>query len=158
MKKSQALTVSGKVHIIMVYCGGHGATKSEKQLYLLNTSEAKQATFPLEYKMRYIVNNEISLGRVFSIYDCCRVPIEAMSGLDFDKRGYGDQPDESDNQDDNDPIKYIHMQACGPGGVADADGGFAERLHNHAIKYANKDPIGYLNFPNDWMRMNLNQG
>ena len=45
MKKSRGLTHEGKNHLIMVYCGGHGATQHEKQIYLLNSSEAKNAMF-----------------------------------------------------------------------------------------------------------------
>ena len=44
-RKSRALSLKGVPHTIIVYCGGHGATKDEKQIYLLNTNEAKQSMF-----------------------------------------------------------------------------------------------------------------
>ena len=47
-----------------------------------------------------------------------------MPGLLDDKRG-GNNEVQSDFEEAQAPIRYIHVQACGPGGVADADGGFA---------------------------------
>ena len=29
-------------------------------------------------------------------------------------------------------VNYTHIQACGPGGVADADGGFAQKFYEFA--------------------------
>ena len=74
-------------------------------------------------------------------------------------RGEGQIEEELvDDEEWKDAIRYIHMQPCGPGGVAAADGGFAEKLYNHAIKIASKKPTGFVNFPNDWMRFNLTPG
>ena len=36
-------------------------------------------------------------------------------------------------------MSYFHIQACGPGGVADADGGFAERILNFLSEKALND-------------------
>ena len=42
-------------------------------------------------------------------------------------RGVGGEPlDEGPSE--TEICKYFHLQACGPGGIADADGGFAHRL------------------------------
>ena len=37
------------------------------------------------------------------------------------------------------PTKYFHIQACGPAGIAEADGGFAETLFNTCKKYADRN-------------------
>ena len=61
--------------------GGHGATDNEKQIYLLNEAEAKNAQYAIEFKLRYLTNDELSLTRVFAVFDCCRVPLKNMKGL-----------------------------------------------------------------------------
>ena len=43
-------------------------------------------------------------------------------------RGAGSGEFQEESSDDENPCKYFHLQACGPGGIADADGGFAKRL------------------------------
>ena len=54
-------------------------------------------------------------------------------------------------QTDNEPNKYFHIQACGPGGVAEADGGFAERLLKICQKHAENEPYkGYIKWPADF--------
>ena len=54
-------------------------------------------------------------------------------------------------------MSYFHIQACGPGGVADADGGFAERILNFLSEKAlNKG--GFLVFPHDWQSFDLKEG
>ena len=41
-------------------------------------------------------------------------------------RGLGNgEIEEDEGDDENSVCKYFHLQACGPGGIADADGGFA---------------------------------
>ena len=55
LKKSRALTAAGTKHLIMFYCGGHGATQSEKQVFLLNSDQPSKALFQLEFKLRYLV-------------------------------------------------------------------------------------------------------
>ena len=40
-------------------------------------------------------------------------------------RGAGGIDSGDDDFEDSEMCKYFHIQACGPGGVADADGGFA---------------------------------
>ena len=54
LKLTKELTVAGKRHIIFVYVGGHGATLDEKQIYLLNDNDAKNAQFHIEFKLRYL--------------------------------------------------------------------------------------------------------
>ena len=94
----------------------------------------------------------MSLGRVFAVFDCCRCRLEGMPGLLATGRGAGEAYNESADSDEEAPNKYIHIQACGPGGIADADGGFAERVYNHSVKYASRKPVGFVEFPRDWLR------
>ena len=90
----------------------------------------------MEFKLEYLVHDEITHCRVFAIYDCCRVPLESMPGLIDIGKGNIENAGYSAEEDEDAPIRYIHIQACGKGGVAAADGGVAERLYNHAIKFA----------------------
>ena len=60
--------------------------------------------------------------------------------------------------DDKKPHSYFHIQACGPGGIADADGGFAARILSFIIKKASTKPWGSLVFPTDWTTENWNKG
>ena len=50
------------------------------------------------------------------------------------------------------PCKYFHISACGPGGIADADGGFAKRLLECCKKYAGRNPKGYMRWPHDFSK------
>ena len=51
------------------------------------------------------------------------------------------------------------MQACAPGGVADADGGFANRVLDLAISSTRRVPtVGSMEFPTDWLRANWGEG
>ena len=52
MHQSKKLDVNGTPHVIMVYCGGHGAQREERQLYLVNSDDPKSVVFQLEYKLR----------------------------------------------------------------------------------------------------------
>ena len=67
--------------MLVVYVGGHGATDAEKQIYLLNETDAKLAQFQIEFKLRYIANDPTSITQVFGVFDCCRVPLNEMKGL-----------------------------------------------------------------------------
>ena len=49
-------------------------------------------------------------------------------------------------------MRYTHIQACGPGGIAEADGGFAKRFHDFAEQRAKINPEGILNFPSDFIK------
>ena len=69
-----------------------------------------------------------------------------MPGLIDIGKGNIENAGYSAEEDEDAPIRYIHIQACGKGGVAAADGGFAERLYNHAIKFAARQPEGFVNF------------
>ena len=60
--------------------------------------------------------------------------------------------------DDEKPQSYFHVQACGPGGIADADGGFAQRIISFIIRKASTKPRGSLVFPTDWTTVNWKQG
>ena len=127
LRRSRKFSSDGVPHVIFVYVGGHGATDNEKQIFLLNAEESKKAMFNIEYKLRTIVADELSMARIFAVYDCCRVALKNFPGL-VAGRGSGDVDGESMEENENEPNKYFHIQACGPGGIADADGGFAERL------------------------------
>ena len=47
---------------------------------------------------------------------------------------------------------YTHIQACGPGGIAEADGGFALKFLEYAEARAKIDPVGKLSFPSDFVQ------
>ena len=106
--------------------------------------------FQIEYKLRYLVNDSLSRTRIFAVYDCCRVPLKNMQGL-ASGRGVGGQDEECDSSEDE-ICKYFHLQACGPGGIADADGGFAKKLFDTCEKYAGKKPKGYMQWPQDFTK------
>ena len=74
-----------------------------------------------------IIADELAMARIFAVYDCYRVALKNFPGL-VAGRGSGDVDGESMEENESEPNKYVHIQACGPGGIADADGGFAERL------------------------------
>ena len=86
-----------------------------------------------------MVSDILSVVRVFAVYDCCRVPLRNYPGL-IAGRGSGNQGGDSIEDDDDAPNKYFHIQACGPSGIADADGGFAKRLLDCCVKYADRKP------------------
>ena len=148
--QSKKWTVAGQKHLIMFYCGGHGATQNEKQVFLFNSSKPGDAKFNLELKLRYMVNDPTSLARIFGMFDCCRVPLSGMPALSG--RGEGGGDDFNEEHEDN-VCKYFHIQACGPGGIADADGGFAKRLHDHCINMSKRAPVDQMEFPRDWLRV-----
>ena len=150
MKASNACK---KPHVLFVYAGGHGATASEKQIFLLNTDVAESATFLLEEKLRYLASR-LPLARVFAVYDCCRVPISNYPGLPAAKRGVGE---DAAVEVDNPICKYFHITACGPGGVADANGGFALRLKQACEEAASKGQNhNFINVPSALQEMSWN--
>ena len=139
LNKSRALTLQKRKHLIMFYCGGHGATQNEKQVFLFNSSKPSEAKFNLEFRLRYIVNDPTSLARIFGMFDCCRVPLSGIPALSGRGEGGGDDF----NEEHEDTVcKYFHIQACGPGGIADADGGFAKRLYDHCVTMSKRQPVG----------------
>ena len=96
------------------------------------------------------MNYPNSLARIFGMFNCCRVPLSKMPALS----GRGEGGFEDFNDEDEDTVcKYIHIQACGPGGIADADDGLAKRLHDHCIKMSKRAPVGQIKFPRDWIRV-----
>ena len=68
LKLSRKLSGEGKPHMIFVYIGGHGATQSEKQIYLLNSETPNGAMFQIEYKLRYITSDALSTARIFGVF------------------------------------------------------------------------------------------
>ena len=151
MKLSRKLTNEGKPHVIFAYAGGHGATDGEKlqQLFILNSNEPKNATFQLEFKLRYLVADPLTLARMFAVFDCCRVPLKNFPGLAAG-RGGGNQGGDDIEEEEDDPNKYFLIQACGPGGIAAADGGFAKRLFDCCLKFSQREPAGFMYWPADF--------
>ena len=54
--------------------------------------------------------------------------------------------------------KYFQIQACGPNGIADADGGFAKRFYEICRKYSTKKPIGFMKWPGDLVKVKWSPG
>ena len=158
MMASRTHTVDKEPHLIFVYVGGHGCTDNEKQIYLLNESESSKAMFHIEFKLRYLINDPMSTARIFAVYDCCRVKLSSMPGL-VAGRGAGCGDFNEEESEDETPCKYFHLQACGPGGIADADGGFAERVLEQCKKFAAREPNkGFMEWPRDMMRVKWSPG
>ena len=70
MKKAKKLFIQNTPHLLIVYCGGHGVTTDEQQVFLLNMDKEDHALFPLEFKLRYL-NRECDT-KLCAIYDVCR--------------------------------------------------------------------------------------
>lgn len=73
MKTSRALTVNETHHAIIAYFGGHGASHSEMQFYLLNSDDPDTAKMAIETKLRSLSDGEYA--HVIGIFDCCRVQL-----------------------------------------------------------------------------------
>ena len=73
-------------------------------------------------------------------------------------RGNANNLDDEPSSEEEAICKYFHIQACGPNGIADGDGGFAERIYNHCVKYAKRNPVGFLEFPRNWNQVNWSPG
>ena len=108
MKMSRKKSAEHIPHVIFVYIGGHGATQNEKQIYLLNEAYSNKAMFQIEFKLRYLVQDALSMARLFAVFDCCRVPISNMPGL-ATGRGVGGQEDEEPPSDEDMPNKYFQI-------------------------------------------------
>ena len=74
--KSAELKKQGTPHLYIVYCGGHGVSKDEKQIFLFNTEDKSKVFFNIELKFRTISDNYDA--RVCCIYDVCRVAVEGQ--------------------------------------------------------------------------------
>ena len=94
----------------------------------------------------------MSLARVFGVFDCCRVHLSSMAGL-ANGRGGGNGEDWEIEDEEDAPNKYFHIQACGPNGIAAADGGFAKRLLDCCKKYGERKPVGYMSWPTDFTKV-----
>ena len=73
-------------------------------------------------------------------------------------RGAGGNDEEEPPSDEELPNKYFQIQACGPGGIAAADGGFAKRLLDTCKKYAAKKPAGFMYWPRDFAKARWSPG
>ena len=110
LKMSRKKSAAEIPHIIFVYCGGHGATQAEKQLYLINSNDPANAMFQIEFKLRYLVKDQFTTCRIFGVFDCCRVNLTNMPGLAMG-RGVGGDDGNDDNEDDEEDncCKYFHI-------------------------------------------------
>ena len=81
-----------------------------------------------------------------------------MHGLAMGRGASGGDVDVFDEDEQDSTVRYFHINACGPGGVAEADGGFAKKLLNTAIKFSARNPIGYMEWPRDWCRVKWSPG
>ena len=73
-------------------------------------------------------------------------------------RGAGGNDDEEPEEDDEAPNKYFQIQACGPGGIAAADGGFAKKLLDTCEKYTARKPQGFIKVPGDFSKVRWSPG
>ena len=112
----------------------------------------------IEFKLRYLKNDPLGCARICCIFDCCRVSLTNMTGL-LQGRGIGGAGEEEEIDSDAElPCNYIQICACGPGGIADADGGFAAKLLGVCEKYSERDPVGYLSIPSDFTKVSWAPG
>ena len=57
--------------------------------------------FQLEFKLRYLIQDEGTLARIFAVFDCCRCRIEDMPGLLETGRGVAENlADEEPDSDE----------------------------------------------------------
>ena len=59
------------------------------QFSCLNSSIASDALYPIELKLRFIIQNEFNTTRVFAMFDCCSTPLSNHKGI-FEVVGRGD--------------------------------------------------------------------
>ena len=85
--------------------------------------------FSLEAKLRYYAQDSADV-HVVAVYDCCRVSLETKKYRALAKgMGRNESEEESFQQEtEHNYVKYFHLTACSPGGIAKADGGFAKNL------------------------------
>ena len=113
----------------------------------------------MQYKLRYLVHDIESTGRVFAMFDCCRIMLDRIPGLYATTIGKGVAEREAESEEEEETCnRYFHIQACGPGGIAPADAGFAELLLKRSVKYAQRKPAGLVSFPTDWQNSNWDKG
>ena len=67
-------------------------------------------------------------------------------------RGGGLQDEETPEDESDAPNRYFQLTACAPGGIADADGGFAKKILDTCIKYASRKPEGFMYWPRDFSK------
>ena len=72
-------------------------------------------------------------------------------------RGVGVNMSEEEDEVEEAICRYFHIQACAPGGIADADGGFAERIFAAAQKYSKKRG-GSISIPSNWLATSWKPG
>ena len=105
LKLSRKLTKEKKPHLLFVYIGGHGATLDEMQVYLLNNSSPSKAKFHFEYKLRYLSSGTDSLLRINAVFDCSRVNMTNLIGLNVGRENMEDL--DSSDSDEEALCKYF---------------------------------------------------
>ena len=82
LKKSRQLSKDKKLHRIIVYVGGHGASDQLSQILLLNDSNPKKAPFHIEYKLRYLLSCQPgSTAHIMVLFECSRVKLDSIPEL-----------------------------------------------------------------------------
>ena len=122
----------------------------------MNSDDGSKAFFQIELKLRYLVKDVDSLTKIFAIYDCCRVDVAHIPGI-AGGRG-ADSHISDDDSEEQEVCKYFHLQACAPGGIADADGGFAKKIFDRATRFSTKEPKGFISCPSDWLKAKWSPG
>ena len=94
-----------------MYIGGHGATKLEKQMYLLNSSDPKKVTYQIEYKLRNLIRDDDSFTRIVAVFDCCRANLANYEGLEkaYAGKGKGGAESSLEEQEEEQICKYIKI-------------------------------------------------
>ena len=70
-----------------------------------------------------------------------------------------EERDHQSESDEEEPVKYFHLTACHPGGIALANGGFAEKVLERCKKWSAKNPnIGFMAWPNDFQKAKWGDG
>ena len=129
-KLENKLAAAGISFTLFVYCGGHGGTHDEKQVFLLNSNDNQKAHVPIEQKLERLVGGPLKEekdSRVIAFYDCCRVSLRQEAFKPLQGRNYTSEEIE-DLEMNELPNKYFHATACESGGVAEADGKYALKL------------------------------
>ena len=106
------------------------------------------ATFDLEFRLKLLKTKP--WARVVAIYDCCRISLQGIKGLQGAIKQRADQDDYSDDEQEE-HCKYLRITACGPGGIAEADADFAKHVFAHSLKWTQREPPGYVVFPKDFI-------
>ena len=116
--------------------------------------------FNLEVKLRTIAKLPTDC-RLVSIFDSCRVSLESQKYKDLigGRNTAAEERDDTSESGDEEPVKYFHLTACHPGGIAHADGGFAAKVLDRCKKWTAKAPnAGFMEWPRDFQKAKWGDG